>query len=78
MTARKILPPFEARRDEHGYAVAISQGGWDIIHLRYSTRTEETVDQVVARLNAGPLDWPNRYNGRKKRALCARVAGEEK
>lgn len=65
---RRIIPPFEIRRDVHGYAVAISRGGWDVIHVNgMSERTIENIENIVARLNAGPLDWPSRFNGRKKR-----------
>lgn len=62
----RAIPPYEVRRDAAGYAVAICRGGWDVVHLAYSQRTEEHVEALVKRLNAAPLDWPVRYNGRKK------------
>lgn len=70
---RRAVPPFEVRRDAAGFPVAISRGGWDVLHLHSygSQRTIENVDMVVARLNAAPLDWPSRYNGRKRRASTA-------
>ena len=75
MTApkRRAVPPFDVRRDDAGFPVAISRGGWDVLHLHSygSQRTIENVDMVVARLNAAPLDWPLRYNGRKRRASTA-------
>ena len=66
---RRAVPPFEVRRDDAGFPVAISRGGWDVLHLHAygSQRTIENVDMVVARLNAAPLDWPSRCNGRKRR-----------
>ena len=69
----RAIPPFEVRRDEAGFPVAIARGGWDVLHLHSygSQRTIENVDMVVARLNAAPLDWPSRYNGRKRRASTA-------
>lgn len=69
----RAIPPFEVERDDHGYVTAIKRGGWVILHLRYSQRNEEEADSVVARLNAAPLDWPNRYNGRRRTAR--RIAG---
>ena len=63
----KSIPPFEVHRDPYGFAVSIDRGGWTILHLGYSNRNEEMVESVVARLNAAPLDWPIRFNGRKKK-----------
>ena len=62
----KAIPPFEVHRDPYGFAVSIDRGGWVVLHLGYSKRNEENVEAVVARLNAAPLDWPSRYNGRKR------------
>ena len=68
----KAIPPFEVHRDPYGFAVSIDRGGWVVLHLGYSSRNEENVEAVVARLNAAPLDWPSRFNGRKKRLAGAR------
>lgn len=66
---RTAIPPYEVRRDDHGFAIAVSRGSWDIIHLHSygSQRTEENIEAVVKRLNAAPLDWPVRYDGRKQK-----------
>ena len=69
---RRAIPPFEVHRDPYGFAVSIDRGGWVVLHLGYSKRNEETVEAVVARLNAAPLDWPSRYNGRKRRLAGGR------
>ena len=61
------IPPFEVRRDVHGFADGIERGGWTLLRLvGGATVNEENVENIVARLNAAPLDWPARYNGRKK------------
>ena len=62
----RAIPPFEVRHDAAGYADGITRGGWTLLTLATSQRNEEEVEAIVARLNAAPLDWPNRYNGRKK------------
>ena len=64
---RRAIPPFEVHRDPYGFAVSIDRGGWVVLHLGYSKRNDENAESVVARLNAAPLDWPSRYNGRKRR-----------
>lgn len=70
---RRIIPPFEVRRDVHGFAAGITRGGWTLLHLvAGSTRNEEHVENIVARLNAAPLDWPVRHNGRKRRLAGAK------
>lgn len=73
MTApkRRAVPPFEVRRDAAGYVDGIERGGWLVLHLATSQRNEENAESIVARLNAAPLDWPLRYNGRKRRASTA-------
>jgi hypothetical protein len=43
---------YDVRRDEYGYAVAITCAGWDVLHLvQGSLRNEEEVDAIVAALN---------------------------
>ena len=69
---RRAIPPFEVHRDPYGFAVSIDRGGWVVLHLGYSKRNEENVEAVVARLNAAPLDWPSRHNGRKRRLAGGR------
>ena len=74
MTApkRRAVPPFEVGRDVHGFADRITRGGWTLLRLvEGATVNEEHVESIVARLNAAPLDWPLRYNGRKRRASTA-------
>lgn len=74
MTApkRRAVPPFEVRRNVHGYADGIERGGWTLLRLvEGACINEENVEAIVARLNAAPLDWPLRYNGRKRRASTA-------
>lgn len=73
MTApkRRAVPPFEVRRDAAGYVDGIVRGGWLVLHLATSQRNEENADLIVARLNAAPLDWPLRYNGRLRRPATA-------
>jgi len=71
------IPPFEVRRDVHGFADGIQRGGWTLLRLvEGATINEENVENIVARLNAAPLDWPVRYNGRK-RIRAAQKAREE-
>jgi len=64
---RRAIPPFEVRRDAAGYVNGITRGGWTLLHLATSQRNEEEVQAIVDRLNAAPLDWPLRYNGRPRR-----------
>ena len=65
---RRAIPPFEVRRDAHGYADGIERGGWTLLRLvEGAIVNEENVEAIVARLNSAPLDWPLRYNGRKRR-----------
>lgn len=74
MTApkRRAVPPFEVRRDAAGYVDGIVRGGWLLLRLvEGATVNEEHVESIVARLNAAPLDWPLRYNGRQRRAATA-------
>lgn len=74
MTApkRRAVPPFEVRRNVHGYADGIERGGWTLLRLvEGACINEENVEAIVARLNAAPLDWPLRYNGRLRRASTA-------
>ena len=53
---------------EGGFADGIQRGGWTLLRLvEGATVNEENVEMIVARLNAAPLDWPLRYNGRKRR-----------
>ena len=67
-TKRRAIPQFEVRRDVHGFADGIERGGWTLLRLvEGATVNEENVEYIVARLNAAPLDWPIRYNGRKRR-----------
>ena len=69
---RRAVPPFEVRRNVHGYADGIERGGWTLLRLvEGACINEENVEAIVARLNAAPLDWPLRYNGRKRRASTA-------
>jgi hypothetical protein len=43
---------YDVRRDEYGYAVAITCAGWDVLHLvQGSVRNEQEVDALVAALN---------------------------
>ena len=74
MTAPKsrAIPPFEVRRNAAGFVDGIERGGWLVLALSSSQRNEENADLIVARLNAAPLDWPSRFNGRKKRLAGAR------
>ena len=77
MTApkRRAVPPFEVGRDVHGFADRITRGGWTLLRLvEGATVNEEHVESIVARLNAAPLDWPSRYNGRKRRVSTAAPA----
>ena len=74
MTApkRRAVPPFEVRRNVHGYADGIERGGWTLLRLvEGACINEENVEAIVARLNAAPLDWPLRYNGRLRRPATA-------
>lgn len=65
---RRALPPFEVRRDVHGFADGIQRGGWTLLRLvEGATINEDHVEEIVARLNAAPLDWPVPHNGRKRR-----------
>jgi len=76
VTRRRTIPPYEIRRDVHGFADGIQRGGWTLLRLvEGATINEENVGNIVARLNAAPLDWPVRYNGRKRRV---NRAGEAK
>ena len=74
MTAPKprAIPPFEVRRNAAGFVDGIERGGWLVLALSTSQRNEENAGLIVARLNAAPLDWPSRFNGRKKRLAAAR------
>ena len=79
MTApkRRAVPPFEVRRNVHGYADGIERGGWTLLRLvEGACINEENVEEIVARLNAAPLDWPLRYNGRKREVAPARAIRE--
>lgn len=67
----RAIPPFEVRRDAAGYVDGIERGGWLVLHLTTSQRNEENAALIVARLNAAPLDWPTRYNGRKRSVSTA-------
>lgn len=81
MTApkRRAVPPFEVRRNVHGYADGIERGGWTLLRLvEGACINEENVEAIVARLNAAPLDWPLRYNERKRRVSTAASAGGAK
>ena len=70
---RRAIPPFEVGRDVHGFADRITRGGWTLLRLvEGATVNEENVEEIVARLNAAPLDWPLRYNGRKRRLAGGR------
>lgn len=74
MTApkRRAVPPFEVRSNVHGYADGIERGGWTLLRLvEGACINEENVEAIVARLNAAPLDWPLRYNGRLRRPATA-------
>lgn len=66
-TRSNAVPPFEVRRDAAGFVDGIERGGWLVLKLETSQRNEENAGLIVARLNAAPLDWPSRFNGRKKR-----------
>ena len=68
---RRAIPPFEVRRDAAGYVDGIVRGDWLVLHLATSQRNEENAKAIVDRLNAAPLDWPLRYNGRQRRASTA-------
>ena len=69
---RRAVPPFEVRRNVHGYADGIERGGWTLLRLvEGACINEENVEAIVARLNAAPLDWPLRYNGRLRRPATA-------
>lgn len=72
-TKYSATPPFEVRRDAAGFVDGIERGGWLVLRLvEGAQRNEENAALIVARLNAAPLDWPSRYNGRKKRLAAAR------
>lgn len=73
---RRAVPPFEVRRDAAGYVDGIERGGWLVLHLTTSQRNEENAQVLVARLNAAPLDWPLRYNGREREVAPARAISE--
>lgn len=74
---RRAIPPFEVRRNVHGYADGIERGGWTLLRLvEGACINEENVEEIVARLNAAPLDWPLRYNGRKREVAPARAIRE--
>lgn len=74
---RRAIPPFEVRRDIHGFADGIQRGGWTLLRLVEGAMiNEEHVEEIVDRLNAAPLDWPLRYNGRKRNAAKARAIHE--
>jgi hypothetical protein len=42
------------RYDEYGLPTAITIGGWDVLHVRDSTRTLATLDAIVRALQLAP------------------------